>query len=228
MELGGDNGGMVRAPSAAATARDSLIRQIHAGEVAPGERLDEVQLADTLAVSRNTLRETFRLLANAGYVTHEPHRGVFVRAVTVAEAHNVYQARRFLECGTLRELAVDPTLLAPQALDAARAAVDRAEVAKGASDWALVGDANTEFHEALAGVAGNLVVVRLVRQLMVDMRLLFLSLASPAHVHGSYVTQNRTIVDLVGAGEFARAAVALETYLLASEEQMMAGSFPRG
>ena len=50
----------------------------------PGVQLSEVALAQQYGVSRNTLREAFRLLARDGLVEHVPHRGVFVRTMTTA------------------------------------------------------------------------------------------------------------------------------------------------
>ena len=207
--------------SAAASARQVLVKRVQAGKLLPGDRLDEASLTTELNVSRNTLREAFRLLAQDGYAVHEPHRGVFIRTIHPEQAHHVYQARRFLECGALREVAADPTLLSPSALDQALAAVERAEAASRRSRWQQVGTANSQVHDALAGVGGNSIVQRMVGDLMVDMRLLFLSLGSPASVHARYVAENRTVVELARAGEFARAAVALEAYLLAAERHLV-------
>ena len=48
------------------------------GELTPGERLSEARLSADLGVSRNTLREAFRLLTREGLARYEPNRGVFV------------------------------------------------------------------------------------------------------------------------------------------------------
>lgn len=212
---------MTHAQSAAASARDTLVAQIQAGVHKPGDRLDEVSLTSDLRISRNTLREAFRLLAHGGYAVHKPNRGVFVRQIPAAQAHHVYEARRFLECGTLRELAVDSSALNADALDVARRAVDIAEQAAAVGDWQQVAAANTAFHEALAAVAGNDTVASMVADLMVDMRLLFLGSGSAASVHGRYVAQNRQVVELMTVGEFARAAVALDLYLLEAERHLV-------
>lgn len=59
---------------------DELRHQIAAGELAPGERLpSERALAERYGTARNTAREAIRLLAEAGLVTAEHGRGVFVR-----------------------------------------------------------------------------------------------------------------------------------------------------
>lgn len=59
---------------------EELRRQIHAGEIATGEKLpSERVLAERYGAARNTAREAVRLLAEQGLVTAKHGRGVFVR-----------------------------------------------------------------------------------------------------------------------------------------------------
>ena len=51
---------------------NALRRRIIDGEFAPGTRLSEISLAEQLGVSRNTLREAFRVLAEQGLIEHVP------------------------------------------------------------------------------------------------------------------------------------------------------------
>ncbi|WP_211195545.1 GntR family transcriptional regulator, partial [Stenotrophomonas maltophilia] len=55
-----------------------LRRMLVEGELVPGQRLSEAALAESLDISRNTLREAFRVLTREGLLTHEPNRGVTV------------------------------------------------------------------------------------------------------------------------------------------------------
>ncbi|MCA1906721.1 MAG: GntR family transcriptional regulator [Magnetospirillum sp.] len=55
-----------------------LAAEIVAGDVAGGRRLDEVEQAQRLGVSRTPLRESLRQLAALGLVENRPHRGVVV------------------------------------------------------------------------------------------------------------------------------------------------------
>ena len=71
-------------------AADSLTLKIFDGQFEPGTRLAEVALAEELGISRNTLREAFRLLAHAGLVVHLPNRGVFVLKTTPALLNDIY------------------------------------------------------------------------------------------------------------------------------------------
>ena len=221
--------------SAASRAADRLRAAVLEGELRPGGRLDEVALGARLQVSRNTLREAFRLLGHEHVVEHRPNRGVFVRSLSLREARDLYQTRRLLEVGAVREAAVaragvdrlDPPARRTHERHWA-AAVSQVEEAAAeglatmrSGDFEAVGTANGRFHLALAALAGNEVLDRTLRTILTEMRLLFVVVADPRSVHGRYVEANARIADLVVAGEVVRAAVALEEYLLGSETHLL-------
>jgi GntR family transcriptional regulator of vanillate catabolism len=54
------------------------------GELAPGQRVREVELASKLGVSRTPVRESLPILAQEGVLTHLDTRGFVVRAFTSA------------------------------------------------------------------------------------------------------------------------------------------------
>ena len=207
-------------PPAAEAVAESIRDAVLGGQLPPGTRLDEVRLGAEHRVSRNTLREAFRLLSHDRLVVHRPHRGVFVRTIAPAEAHQIYAARRMLEVGALRELAVlDPA--EPAGLARVGEAVEIAEQARDRGDWTVVGTMNGTFHLTVSALAGNPVVDRMLRTLVAEIRLYFLSAGTPDAVHARYLDENRGILDLVSAGAYARAAVAMETYLLRAERHLV-------
>ena len=221
--------------SAAESVVEALRTAILVGQAGPGDRLAETTLVAQLDVSRNTVREAFRLLAHEGLVEHIPNRGVFVRRPSPAEARDVYRTRRILECGALRDAAVrraGRASLAPEeqaAFDEAwdgtvagvRATVHDGCAAREAGDWEALGTANGEFHLALARLADNPTIDRLLRTLLIEMRLLFLTVAAAQDVHERYLADNERVLALVEAGDLLRAAVALEDYLLRAEQHLV-------
>ena len=72
-------------------------------ELFPGQRLSEAAFSDRFDVSRNSLREAFRLLTKDGLLRHEANRGVFVAVPSMASIIDIYRVRRMLECGALRQ-----------------------------------------------------------------------------------------------------------------------------
>ena len=78
---------------AAARLRQAIL----AGDMAPGQRLVEQELAGTLAVTRACLRTALFDLAAEGLVERIPNRGARVRAVTLDEAIAITECRMALE-----------------------------------------------------------------------------------------------------------------------------------
>ncbi len=81
-----------------------LRESILDGRLAPGTHLREQQLAQSLGVSRNTLREALRSLAEHGLVTHHPHRGVVVTDLTAEDVADLFRLRLVLEQAGLAAL----------------------------------------------------------------------------------------------------------------------------
>lgn len=78
-------------------AYEALHREIVAGELSPGERLVEEELAERLGESRGSVRGALLKLDHDGLVVRERNRGARVRRVTVEEAVEVLEARAALE-----------------------------------------------------------------------------------------------------------------------------------
>lgn len=101
-----DAGGGAADPGAAAVARtprglahgiaEQLQHLIYGGQVVPGERLNEVALAQRMGTSRGPIREAIRTLAGIGLVVAEPNRGFFVRRISVREMLEIYELRALL------------------------------------------------------------------------------------------------------------------------------------
>lgn len=196
---------------------DILRERITEGIFPPGTRLSEEALREALGVSRNTLREAFRLLSHEGLLTHEFNRGVFVRQLTAEDVRDLYTLRRILEGAAVRNVAAAPD----GALDRVRVAVEAAETAADRGAWVEVGTANMWFHQAIGGLAGSRRVSEAVRQLLAELRLVFLVMSAPRDFHEPYLRTNRTIYDLLAAGDAKRADQVLARYLDAAERQLL-------
>src|SRR5262249_18837610 len=79
------------------TAYDALHQSIVAGELSPGERLIEEELAERLGLSRGAVREAILRLGHEGLVVRERNRGARVRRFTVEEGVERAGARAALE-----------------------------------------------------------------------------------------------------------------------------------
>lgn len=76
---------------------DRIRSAILSGEFAPGERLREVQLSETLGVSRTPIRSALQALASEGLLDYAPNRGYAVRSFQTAEVVDAYEIRAMME-----------------------------------------------------------------------------------------------------------------------------------
>lgn len=212
--------------STAGRVADVLRARITEGHLRPGTRLSEEDIGAALGVSRNTLREAFRLLGHERLLVHEFNRGVFVRRLTADDVRDLYQVRRILECGAVRRLAErlasdsapssTADLLAP-----VRAAVEEGESAAARDAWVAVGTANMHFHQAVADLAQSPRVTEVMDHLLAELRLVFHVMDAPQAFHATYLPENRAILELLEAGDLAGAEAAIATYLDAAEAQLV-------
>lgn len=197
---------------------DALRAQIIEGALPPGTQLAEHAAAKELGVSRNTLREAFRLLAHERLVIHEPHRGVFVRTLDADDVRDIYTTRRLVECAAVRTEGAPP-----QAVTEIRAAVEAAETAVAESRWHDVGTADLRFHSAIVALAGSRRLNDMMRRMLAELRLVFHVMADPHRFHEPYLHRNAAIATLIEQGRTGEAAEALTGYLDDAEAQLLGG-----
>jgi len=147
-----DDLSVLRSVSLTSALERELERLIVSGELPPGSRINEIQLAGRFGTSRGPLREATRSLEAKGFVEVIRNRGVFVRELTIEEACEIYDLR-----GTLFGLA--GRLLAQKMTDELirrlRGLVDAMDAAADAGDLAAYYPLNLEFHDVIIGAAGN-------------------------------------------------------------------------
>lgn len=217
--LQSDRGVLARSSTAERVA-DIMRERIIDGSLAPGSRLPEDKVGAALGVSRNTLREAFRLLVHERLAVAEFNRGVFVRRLTGADVADLYRVRRHLECAAVRHAGTAP----PEALTTMRQAVDDGERAAQDGRWADVGTANMRFHQAIVGLAGSPRLDEFMRQVTAELRLAFHAMDDPRVFHEPYLTRNRELVSVIATGDGAAAEAALAAYLDHAEQQLVAST----
>ena len=199
---------------------DRLARRMRAllisGELSPGQRLSEAAFSERFDVSRNSLREAFRLLTKDGLLHHEANRGVFVAVPSMASIIDIYRVRRMLECGALRQAW-------PQhpAIRIMRQSVSDGQRARDASDWTGVGSANMVFPAAVVDLSDSARLNEFYARISAELRLCFGLLNDPEHLHAPFVDMNATILSLVEENRPVEAAAQMETYLNLAERTML-------
>ncbi|MCG6902778.1 MAG: GntR family transcriptional regulator, partial [Rhodobacter sp.] len=136
--------------SPAEAAHDAVLAAIRAGDLVPGDRLREADLAGQLGLSRTPVREALRRLEVQGIVEHRPRVGAVIRSLSHSEVVQLYEMRVILE-RTAAEMA---------AQHATGAELDEigdlnAALAKATEDPRRAADLNARFHECIALAARN-------------------------------------------------------------------------
>ncbi|WP_128255329.1 GntR family transcriptional regulator [Falsirhodobacter deserti] len=206
-----------QSPSLAQTVALRLREQVVAGVLLPGQRLSETRLAADLDISRNTLREVFRLLTQDGLLTHQPNRGVFVAQPSLATILDIYRVRLMVEVPALAQAWPRHPAVARMA-----EAVDRAAALAAMQDWRGVGSANMEFHAAIVGLSDSPRLIAFFARIMAELRLAFGLMHSPEQLHVPYIDRNRALLSVLHGDGPAAAADLLRDYLMQSEREVMA------
>ncbi|MFF7475491.1 FCD domain-containing protein [Streptomyces sp. NPDC008092] len=211
-----DDRALLGRTSTAERVSDILRSRIADGYFPPGTRLSEDGIGGALGVSRNTLREAFRLLTHERLLVHELNRGVFVRVLTIEDVEDIYRTRALVECAVVRGLG-EP----PYALEGLAAAVAEGQQAASADDWKAVGTANIHFHRELVALAGSERTDELMRSVFAELRLAFHVVDDPHALHEPYLARNREILESLQGGDRRGAERLLETYLTDSLERVV-------
>ncbi len=209
--------GLERASTAQKVA-DMLRERVLDGELEPGLRLSEEAIGSALGVSRNTLREAFRLLTRDRILVHEHSRGVFVRSPNGEDVRDLYAARRVIECGALQQWSeVDGRLR-----DAVRKPIEEATAHGSRKDWAKVGAANIRFHRGIVGLVGSFRLSEESDRLFAELMLAFRVVSDPERLHMAYLPLNREIVELLNSGDVSGATDKLRAYFDLAESDLVA------
>ena len=166
------------------------------GEVAPGERLGQVELAERFGISRTPVREALRRLAGESLVNFHSNRGFRVADLGLDAVLRRMEVRSIVEPGIARLAALRRTEEDLRRLEEAIAGEE------GARDGVAAHDASRDFHLALARASGNEELARVLNSLWlveVGRRLLSRRTADPNWLHDD-VTEHREILAAVSEG----------------------------
>jgi DNA-binding GntR family transcriptional regulator len=181
--------------------------------------LREHQLVELLDVSRNTIREAFRLLSRERLVVHHLHRGVAVRQLDEDDIHDIFRTRRPIEL-----MAIEYSATAPRrSLLELLALVEQAEEAADRDDWEHVATMDIVFHQRLVELIGSERISAFFRIVHTELRLVFGIVERPPDLFARFVPRNRRLAELLLAGERATATSELEAYLDEGERLLTRG-----
>ena len=128
----------------------------------PGTKLVEDRLAGIFGVNRARVRAVLARLAHEGIVTLHANRGAFVSEPSAEQAREVFEVRRLLEPALVQTLSAR----AERALEARlNAHLQKEAAAFARADQRALIRLTGEFHLLLAELAGNALILRLLREM---------------------------------------------------------------
>jgi DNA-binding GntR family transcriptional regulator len=193
-------------PGAYATLHSAIV----AGELSPGERLIEEELAERLGLSRGAVREAILRLGHEGLVIRERNRGARVRRFTVDEAIEILEARAALESLAAGYAATRRTDEQARELESL---VDEMERLQAAGELLAMSERNAAMHRRILEISGHAVAHDICARLHSQVvRFQFRTVLAPGRSAKS-LAEHRRIVTAIAAGERAAAERAMREHL---------------
>lgn len=204
-----------RRATLAVEVRGEIERMIVEGELSAGEKLNELSLSNAMGVSRGTVREAIRSLADSGLIDLIANRGAFVHETTLDEVRNLYELRGAIFAMACAAAArrvgegAEPGLAGQlrQNLEQMRAPKARQEPAHY---YAL----NIEFHDLLLRSAANPKAKVMYDNLVKEMHLFRRKGLSIASNIARSIAEHEVIVRAVAAGDAEAARSAAQEHIV--------------
>jgi DNA-binding GntR family transcriptional regulator len=189
----------------------TLREQILRGQFPPGGRLNEVEIANDLGVSRGPVREAMQRLARDGLVELQAHRGAFVRQLGPGEVRDLFEVRTALERTVARLAAERCSPAQREKLKALRETVAPAPGEDVHPDVRFQGA--RDIHALLAAAADNAALAAHVALVNQELRLLRTQSGKVPDRALDAIAEHAELVDAVLSGDGARAAAAMDAHL---------------
>lgn len=193
-----------------------LRQRILEGEFRPGTPLQELSLASSLGVSRNTMREALRILALEGLLRRNLHRGVVVSQLFLRDVEEIYQIRRTLEIpGVLAARKPDPDLLRQL-----RTAFEQYEASIQDRDWVRAVNFDFQFHSVLIRFHNNRRLETFYQKVIGELRMGMVLVDRRHDDPEGLVPVHRKMYQLLTSGKLKQCAAVLEQHLADSESRL--------
>jgi DNA-binding GntR family transcriptional regulator len=196
--------------------RDAVIRLIEEallmGELSPGSRIVEAELARQAGISRGPVREAIQQLVGEGVLVQYPSRGTFVVQWTPQAVEEAYTLRAVLERLAIQEAAKRAT---PEDIAQLQAIVDEMAVhARDGDNRALV-RLDVHFHEHLYALSGHLLLQEVLARLRRRLYALMGMDEGYALHRDEMARDHQRIVDALRTGDPALAGEVISAHILA-------------
>ena len=196
---------------------NTLRRAILRGELVPGQRLMEIQLADKMGVSRTPVREAIRKLELEGLVVMIPRKGAEVAHISGKNLRDVLEVRRALE-----ELAGELACERMTAEDFKKLEQANHKFASvlGSDDITVLGQADEAFHGLIYQSTDNDRLVQMVNHLREQMYRYRIEHLKDKNQRNILLEEHQDIMRALAARDVDAVRKAIRTHINKQEEQI--------
>ncbi len=197
------------------TLRQAILK----GELKPGERLTEIQLANKLGVSRTPVREAIHMLEQEGLVRMIPRKGALVADITEKNLRDVLEVRRALE-----ELAVKLACerITSDGIQDLKQAGENFKQALSKADVMEIAQADVHFHDVIYAATDNQKLIQLLNNLGEQMYRYRVEYLKDRSVFPQLAREHDEIVRLIESRKQAQAVQAMRVHIDNQMETILA------
>ena len=197
---------------------DDLRRAAFEGEIESGTPLRELALAESLGVSRSTIREALGVLVAEGIATRTPNRGVAVATPDPTSIRDVFLARAVLEVQGVRSWPSASEV----SRDAVRSAlVDYTDAVRDGASYQQLNDRHLSLHLSLVGLIESPRLLAMAASLYAEQRL---ALAQIDRIRRNSHAQAGThghLLRMLESGDIEAAAAEIAHHLVGAEAAIL-------
>ena len=180
------------------TLRKAILR----GELKPGERLMEIQLANKLGVSRTPIREAIRKLELEGLVLMIPRKGAEVAQITEKNMQDVLEVRKALE-----ELSVQLACerITPEQVEEMKMAAEDFRKVLKSGYVTKIAEADVKFHDIIFAATNNQRLITLLNNLREQMYRFRVEYLKQKECYPQLLEEHDKLIALISGGEVEEA-----------------------
>lgn len=188
------------------TLREAILK----GDLKPGERLMELQLASKLGVSRTPIREAIRMLEQEGLAVTMPRRGAEVAKMTLKDMEDVLEIREALDelavriaCNKITEEQMKRLIEVKEAFEASTKSGDVKKIA----------EADVKFHDIIYEATDNPKLVTMLNNLREQVYRYRVEYIKNPNNYPTLIAEHEAIVDGVKNRDVSKAAAAMHLHV---------------
>ena len=190
---------------------NTLRQAILKGELKPGERLMEIQLANKLGVSRTPVREAIRKLELEGLVLMIPRKGAEVAEITRQDMEDVLEVRTALE-----ELAMKDAcdhITDAQLSELKKASNEFKKALLEGKDLVTCADADMHFHDVILSATNNRRLIQMLNNLSEQMYRYRMEYLKDERTHKTLIEEHDAIRRALKKHDKVKAGAAIRVHI---------------